>query len=173
MAGGFAAWVVIQAVSYYVARRRLKTYLVVQVNTRLQNARRNCQWLEQLGADHSSAGVTPMVAPRYSPDHAEDLHESRELVLKYLFRGEIERLTKFLLYLWEVEYLTEGICEAMGAYAKRATPLTADECQILTDRVSRVTSIVEKWKLDIKSLKDLPIDYAGVQGPGAVKVLPE
>jgi hypothetical protein len=171
--GGFLGWVVIQAVSYYVVRWRLITYLVVQANTRLQSAHGNREWLQQLSSDHSVAGVTATVAPRYSPDHAEDLHESRELVLRYLSRSEIERVTKFLSYLWEAEYLTEGVCEAIGAYATRATPLTADDCQYLRDKVARVTSIVSRWPRSTSSLKELPIDYAGMQGPGAVKVPPK
>jgi hypothetical protein len=118
-------------------------------------------------------GVIPSVAPRYSADHAEDLHESRELVLRYLSRSEIERVTKFLSYLWEEEYLTEGVCDAIGAYAKRATPLDADDCKYLRDKIARVNSIIAKWPQSIKTLNDLPIDYAGVQGPGAVKVLPK
>lgn len=170
--GGFFAWVAIQAVSYRVVRSRLITYLVVQVNTRLQSAHSNREWLQKLGSDHSMPGVTATVAPRYSPDHAEDLHESRELVLRYLSRSEIERVTKFLSYLWESEYLTEGVCDAIGAYAKRATPLVPDDCSYLHDKVARVTSIVNKWPQSIRSLEELPIDYAGVFGPGAVRVSP-
>jgi hypothetical protein len=117
--------------------------------------------------------VIARVAPRYSPDHAEDLHESRELVLRYLSGSEIERVTKFLSYFWEEEYLTEGVCEAIGTYAKRATALDADDCQHLRDKVDRVRSIITQWPQSIKSLKELPIDYAGVLGPRSVKVPPK
>ncbi len=171
--GGFVGWIAIQAVGYFVVRSRLITYLVVQLNTRLQSAHGNREWLQQLGSDHSVVGVTATVAPRYSPDHAEDLHESRELILRYLSKSEIERVTKFLSYLWEAEYLTEGVCDAIGAYTRRGTPLAADDCQYLKDKVARVTSIVSKWPQSIKNLDELPIDYAGVQGPGAVKLLPQ
>ena len=171
--GGFAGWVAIQGVSYLVVRSRLITYLVVQANTRLQSAHGNREWLQQLGSDHSMAGVTATVAPRYSPDHAEDLHESREMILRYLSRSEIERVTKFLSYLWEAEYLTEGICDAIGAYAKRGTPLAADDIQYLKAKIARVTSIVGRWPQSIKGLDELPLDYAGVQGPGAVKLPPK
>lgn len=171
--GGFVAWVAVQGVGYYVVRSRLITYLVVQANTRLQSAHSNREWLERLGSEHSVVGVTATLAPRYSPDHAEDLHESRDLVLRYLSRSEIERVTKFLSYLWEAEYLTEGICEAIGDCARRATPLVADDCRYLRDKVARVSSIVSKWPRSIKNLDELPIDYAGVQGPDAVKVPPQ
>lgn len=170
--GGFAAWVTIQSISYFVLRSRLVAYLVVQVNTRLQSAHSNVDWLRQLSSDHSAPGVTATISPRYSPDHAEDLHESRELILRYLSRSEVERITKFLSYLWEVEYLTEGVCDAIGSYAKRATPLDGGDCQYLRDKVSRVTSIVSKWPQSIKGLDDLPMDYAGVLGPSAIKVPP-
>lgn len=173
LVGGFAAWAAIQGVTYLVLRNRLVVYLVVQINARLQAAHGNREWLDQLARDHSSAGIIPTVAPRYSPDHAEDLHESRELILKYLSRNQIERVTKFLSYLWEVEYLTEGVCEAIGAYSRRKTPLDAEDCRYLRDKVTRVTSIIGKWPATIKGLDDLPIDYAGVWGPGAVKVTPK
>lgn len=171
--GGLVGWVAIQGVSYYVVRSRLIAYLVVQTNTRLQSAHGNREWLQQLSNDHSVVGVTATVAPRYSPDRAEDLHESRELILRYLSRSEVERVTKFLSYLWEAEYLTEGVCDAIGAYAKGAKPLAADDCQYLRDKVARVNSIVGKWPQSIKRLLDLPIDYAGVQGPSTVKVTPK
>lgn len=170
--GGFLGWGLIQCVSYFIVRSRLITYLVVQVNTRLQSAHGNREWLQQLCDDHSAIGVVATDAPRYSPDHAEDLHESRELILKYLFRSEIERVTKFLSYLWEAEFLTEGVCEAIGKYARSGTPLRADDCQYLKDKVARVNSIVAKWPKFVATLTDLPIDYAGVQGPGAVRLPP-
>ena len=171
--GGFVGWVAIQSVSYFVVRSRLITYIVVQANSRLQSSHSNCKWLQKLANDHSAAGVIATDAPRYSPDHAEDLHESRELILRYLSRSQIERVTKFLSYLWEAEYLTEGVCDAIGAYAKGGRPLVADDCQYLRDKVGRVTSIVSQWPRSINSLEDLPIDYAGVQGPEAVELSPE
>lgn len=171
--GGFLGWSVIQLVSYFVVKSRLKRYLVVQVNARLQSAHSNREWLQKMSEDHSKTGVTPVVAPRFSPDQAEDLHASRELILKYLSRSEVERVTKFLVYHWEAEYLTEGVCEAIRAYAVRKEPLNPDDCGYLSDKVARVTSIISKWPASVQKLEDLPNDYAGVQGPGAVKVAPK
>ncbi len=173
VAGGFLGWVAIEAVRYYVLRSRLITYLVVQTNTRLRAAHSNREWLNDLYKDHSSVGVTPQVAPRYSADHAEDLHESRDLVLRYLSRSKIERVTKFLAYLWESEYLTEGVCEAIAAYSTGAKALTADDCDYLKVKVARVTSIIGQWPQSIKSLDELPMDYAGVLGPGTVRLPPK
>lgn len=170
--GGFAGWAIIQAVAYFVVRSRLITYIVVQTNNRLQAAHGNREWLQQLCNDHSTIGVVAQVAPRYSPDHAEDLHESRELMLRYLWKDEIERITKFLSYLWEVEYLTEGVCDAIGSYARSGKPLAAADCQYLKSKVGRVTSIVAKWPQSIKALDELPMDYAGVMGPSSVTVPP-
>lgn len=171
--GGLVGWIAIQLVSYVVVRSRLITYLVVQVNSRLQSAHGNREWLQQLGRDHSTVGVLPVVTPRYSPDHAEDLHESRELILRYLSKAEIEQVTKFLAYLWEVEYLTEGVCDAIGEFARRTKALTADDCRYLQDKITRVTSIINKWPASIKTLSELPLDYAGVQGPSAIRVPPQ
>jgi hypothetical protein len=167
--GGFAGWIAIQAATYFALRSRLVTYLVIQANMRLQAAHASRGWLEQLGRDHSVPGAVAKVAPRYSPDRAEDLHASRELILRYLRRPEIERVTKFLSYLWETEYLTEGVCEAIGSYKKRGTPLTADDCRYLNEKIGRVASIISKWPQSIRTLEELPMDYAGVQGPGSIK----
>jgi hypothetical protein len=173
VAGGFLGWLAVEAVRYFVLRSRLIKYLVVQANTRLRASHINKEWLGDLARHHSSAGVIPQIAPRYSADHAEDLHESRDLILRYLTGPEIERVAKFLDYLWEAEYLTEGVCEAIGGYARNGTALTADECAYIQTKVTRVTSIVDKWPRSIKSLGDLPIDYAGVKGPGDVPVPPK
>lgn len=171
--GGFVGWIVVQVVSYYVVRARLLTYLILHINTLVKSAHSNLEWFQQLSNEHSVLGVTPTVAPRYSIDRAEDLHESRELILRYLSKLEVERITKFLSYLWESECLAEGICELIGAYAKRATPLDADECAHIKDKVNRFSSIVKLWPHSIQSLNGLPIDYAGVLGPSAAKVPPK
>ena len=173
VAGGFLAWITIEAVRYFVLRARLIRYLVVQANTSLRGSHINKEWLGDLARSHSTAGVVPQVAPRYSADHAEDLHASRELILRYLTGPEIERVAKFLDYLWEAEYLTEGVCEAIGGYASSKTALTVEDCAYIQKKVTRVTSIVDKWPRSITSLSDLPIDYAGVKGPGDVSVPPK
>lgn len=171
--GGFAGWVAVQAVSHFVVRSRLIAYLIIQVNTHLQATHSNKDWLQKLCGDTSVPGKTARVAPRYSADRAEDLHACRELILRYLRRSEIERVTRFLSHLWEVEYLTEGACEAFGAYAKQPSPMSADDCRYLCGKTERVASIVSKWPHSIERLRDLPADYAGVRGPEAVSVPPK
>lgn len=173
VAGGFLGWLAIEAVRYFVLRSRLIRFLVVQANTRLRASHLNKDWLSDLAKSHSRVGAVPQDAPRFSADHAEDLHQSRDLILRYLTGPEIERVAKFLDYLWESEFLIEGVCELIGGYAKNGTALTADQCTHIQQKVARVTSIVGIWPRSIKSLDDLPIDYAGVKGPGDVPVPPK
>jgi hypothetical protein len=96
----------------------------------------------------------------------------RSLILKHLTRFEIARITKLIGTFGEIEYLTEGFCEALQTYAEKQQPLQEDDCDYLKRKVVRIESLINVMPEKINKLSELLLDYAGILGPSYVTIPP-
>lgn len=170
--GGFFAWATTYAITHLMLQARLRRFLRVHINRKLWNLRQNAEWAREIRDTHAALGVIVHGAARHTSDDLSDLKETRDLALQYLSMDEIEKLCKFIFALWELECLFEGLCDAMTQLAVAGRPLSAEDVNYLRKKIDRITSLTDTVPREIKALKDLPGDYAGILGPRAVVVPP-
>jgi ketosteroid isomerase-like protein len=161
VAGAFIVWLLVQTVAFYVVRRRLLSFLLVQINSRLTDAPRNLQWFKDLSGRHTP-GAVPDDQPNYLRDDAEDIREVRDLLLRYLWTSETQRLTRFLSELRTVEFLFEGVSRTAGQAAVRAATSTGYVVspaisENIAARVAMAGEVVDRWRSPIARISDLPL----------------
>lgn len=158
--GVFIGWLLVQGVAFYVVRQRLLSFLLVQINSRLDEAPRNLQWFTELSQRHAP-GATPDDDPNYLRDEAEDVREVRDLLLRYLWESEMRRLTRFLAEHRQMEFIFQGLSKTAGQAANRALTspgytVSSDLSKNIADRVAITAAIVKGWRRSITRISDLP-----------------
>lgn len=172
-AGGFLAWLVIESAQYFVLRQRLTSYLVIQVNRKLWTIKQNCDWIREIEKTNVHDGFIIKGWAQFTSDGIAELTDTRELMLRYLSRNDIEKMTKFTSVLWESECLVSGFCGDLEDYAKKKVPLKSGDCDFLSAKVRRIVKISDILPTRIRQLEELPTDYAGILGPTSVLVPPQ
>ncbi len=163
---GFAGWLLVQGATYLTLRRRLSEYLVAELNTKMAGARQNLQWFDRLNR-RITAGTVPDDAPRYQIDALEAINSSRDMMMRYLTKAELQRVATFVGQYAQAEFLFEGISKTVGDLSKRQLPsspgsvpafkpLSTDEAEDVHDRFAMAKAIVERWPTRVDALKRLP-----------------
>jgi hypothetical protein len=159
--GGFAAWLLGRSVALIVKRNRLKNYLEVCLWIHFEGARDSQKWLTRVMSDTLKEGQVVDGAPLYTRDELDDLTSVREQSVELLTRREMVRLTKCFRTLWELEALFKGFCRRLREHQDTRQPLDHDSVVHLVKRARRINALIDLLPKQLKSLDDLPEDYAG------------
>jgi len=160
----FLGWLLTNLVGFFVIRKRLVSYLIIGINSHLEQCADNRKWLEKVKAESLREGEAIEQSARYAADQLEDLTAMRVEILKYLWRPEVEKVTKLTKRLWELEELLVGFCETLEEYHKSGTKLDADKFKSISNRLNRILSYMQILPNEISSLDDLPAKYNAVIG---------
>jgi hypothetical protein len=159
--GGFTAWLLGRFVALSAKRNRLRTYLEVCLLAHFEGARDNQKWLVRVMSDTVREGQQVDGAPAYTRDELDDLSSIRAQSIELLTRSETIRLTKCFRALWEIEALFEGFCSWLRDYQKTMQPLDHENAIHLIKRARRINALIDLLPKQLKSLNELPDDYAG------------
>ena len=160
----FLGWLLTNLVGFFVIRNRLVSYLIIGINSHLEQCVDNRKWLEKVKAESIREGEAIEQSARYAADQLEDLTAMRVEILKYLWRSEVEKVTKLTKRLWELEELLVGFCETLEEHHKSGAKLDADKFKSISNRLNRILSYMQLLPNEIRSLEDLPSKYNAVIG---------
>lgn len=163
--GGFVAWVLTKSASYLILRHRLSCYLIVSLNVSFHGDRENLRWLRKVVEQQLNPGTIVTGAPFYEKDDLSSLTSTRDRALQLLTKRELILVEKAIQALWEIEVLFGGFCRTLCEMQDRGQPLDTAATHLLRMRASRLATLIEILPERIRTMRDLPEDYAGKIGP--------
>ena len=167
--GGFLAWILTTSVGFCLTRSRLKSYLLVAINSHIRQYKDLNRWLDTVMKDKIKKGNSIDRTTRYTKDELGDLTEMRSQCLTYLNQNQFVQFTRLCQRMFELEALFDGFCKTLDDYKTNSTVLTDGDVDYMNKKYKRILSYLKALPPDdIENINNLPQDYSGIEGAESI-----